>query len=249
MGKRGSSSNDFESDDNGEVIVDLETEPVATGVSSLQVAADALANQLCAEKPVKWASVGLSTTQRVMYISYGVPVEFSDQDAMRCASDAVTKLHGQGLFPDTRIANISVRPRKEAPMEKYFEDKPEQEPAAEFVGTLISRPEANEEHLVELEQQARALVRTLRAVGERSDADSIDRVLAGGTMSLERLRALRQQLILLRGSHTPTLLGDERQVENLVRQANLAVARFPGTANDLLGGPDSRRRLQKRQRE
>jgi len=250
IGNRGSSSNGFEDGETEELIVDLETEPVATTVSRLQNAADALANQLCAERPVQWASVGLSTAQRMMYISYGVSADYSDDDAMRFASSALEKLHAQGLFPDVRIDKVSVRAHKVVPEEeKYFDD----EPPANFVGTLIQPtesgpPQADKIHLAQLEQEARELVKTLRAVGERTDAESIARCLAGGDLSLERLRALRQELILLHGSWTPIIIGGESRITHLIRETNLAVSRFAGTGKDLLGGPEFRRRLQKRPR-
>jgi hypothetical protein len=242
MGKRGSASNNQGQDDNAELIVDLETEPVATTASRLQRAADALANQLCTESAVHWASVGVSTAQRVLHISYGVDGAIpSHDDAARCATDAVEKLRQRSDFPDIHIANVSVRERTDTPIRPDIED----EPTAEVVGTLIDPREAGEIRLPELEQGARELVRELRRVGERTDAESIERCLGGGKLSMERLRALRQQLILLRDSHTPFLLGDERQLDRLVMGANLAVARFSVTGKRLPAGPESRLRLQK----
>jgi hypothetical protein len=248
IGRRSSSSSDFEPSDDGELIVDLETNPVAVNAARLQLAADAMATQLCADPLVHWASVGASAGKRVLYISYGVAQNIeSTDDAARHATNAYRKLRQRGEVPDMSVASVSVRMREDAPA--YQDD--DDEPAVPVRGALINRREAQETddvHFSELEQAARALVKTLRAIGERTDADSIDRCLRGGTMSMERLRALRQQLILLRGSHTPFLLGDERQVDNLVRQTNLAVSRFPGLATELLGRPEVRRRAPARPR-
>jgi hypothetical protein len=249
MGNRGSLGREFDGDITEELIVDLETEPVATTVSRLQNAADALANQLCAEKPIQWASVGLATVERVMYVSYGVLAEYSEDHAKHFGSSAVEKLHGQGLFPDVRVASMSVRERKPPAEERYFDD----EPQAELVGTLIqpqgqAQPRAERIQLAQLEREARELVKTLRSVGERTDAESIARCLAGGDMSLQRLRALRQELVLLRSSWTPIVIGGEGRINHLIRETNLAVSRFAGTGKDLLGGPEFRRRLPKRPR-